>query len=143
MVIVSALVLLEPASAFVRVTIFNMAALGTMLTLPAAVQRVNASGPVARGVIWLSTRSYAIYIMHLTVSGIIVSEAIGKGYLSRWLFLPVAFFVVGLLAEISYRYFEMPILRMRPKQVTRKVGYAKMSALLNFTSYDQGRRRLF
>jgi peptidoglycan/LPS O-acetylase OafA/YrhL len=63
----------------------------------------------------LSERSYGIYIVHFSVLQLAFG-ALAKGQLTRELCLPAMVVMSFLLADISFRFFETPILRRRPRQ---------------------------
>ncbi len=55
---------------------------------------------------WLETRSYSIYLWHWLV--IEYSKPL-RPILGVWIFAAFIFAMVGILSEISYRFFEMPV----------------------------------
>jgi peptidoglycan/LPS O-acetylase OafA/YrhL len=94
---------------------FTFLPLGFSLCLPASLA-FNVNSPLVVGpIVWLSTRSYGLYITHF-----LFAELLPAGYGSQYLSLgfrvslAVGFSVI--LAELSYRFVEMPILAKRPKQ---------------------------
>ena len=90
---------------------------GCALCLPAALPLRTAAGWFARPVRWLATRSYALYLVHLTIL-----VDVGENRLwddGVWPPLPCALLAIVLpfaLAELSYRFVEGPLLRRRPRQ---------------------------
>lgn len=74
--------------------------------------------PLHRLMLWLGARSYAIYLIHVPVYFFIREWHFrlfpGAGVDGREYFLaalPVALVLIGLLAELNYRYVEMPLRR--------------------------------
>jgi peptidoglycan/LPS O-acetylase OafA/YrhL len=90
--------------------------LGAVLCLPAAMRLPDTSSWAGWVVRRISAHSYALYIMHLTI---LVDLAQGL-YLHQQISRPAAVIIaVGLpflLAWLSYRCFESPILSLRPAQ---------------------------
>ena len=85
--------------------------LGFSLMMPWAMQVHIGLSSLTAAIHWLSTRSYCIYITHFSLLKI------------SWLWLGkvnsatlIALLVSATLAELSYRYFEMPLLKRRPPQ---------------------------
>jgi peptidoglycan/LPS O-acetylase OafA/YrhL len=97
--------------------LFNAVIIGCALCLPAALRLRRAAWWFAVPVRWVSTRSYALYIVHLTI---LVDFAQGQlwatGRLSATAAAAVAIVLPFVLAEVSYRCLEGPILRRRPHQ---------------------------
>jgi peptidoglycan/LPS O-acetylase OafA/YrhL len=96
-----------------RPFMLSLIPLGFSLCLPAALKIPTPTHLVHVAVTWLSTRSYALYIVHLSVLELAFRAIVQNS-------IPVAlglfFFVFWpvLLAELSYRFLEMPLLRLRP-----------------------------
>ena len=94
---------------------FTFLPLGFSLCLPATLAFNVRSALIVWPIAWLSTRSYGLYIVHF-----LFAELLPAGYGSRYLSLgfrvslAVGFSVI--LAELSYRFVETPILVRRPKQ---------------------------
>ena len=92
-------------------------AAGWGLCLPAAMRWTRAPHWFERKVRWLAARSYALYIIHLTIVADIVEVRIWTPAL-----LPATFCVIlavlspFLLAEAFYWLLEMPLMRRRPHQ---------------------------
>lgn len=94
----------------------NIEVIGCVMCLPAALRLAQAPRWFEQPVRWIAGRSYALYIMHLTVLADVAE---------RWLFEPglvspfgcalVAIIVPFPLAELSYRFLEGPVLRRRPR----------------------------
>jgi peptidoglycan/LPS O-acetylase OafA/YrhL len=94
-----------------RPWLVSVVGIGLAICLPTAVR---LSKPKCTGGIveWLSSRSYAIYIVHLSL----LKFALMSQSLPRWASLPIMIGGSFFLAEVSYRYFEGPIMRLRPSQ---------------------------
>ena len=94
---------------------FTFLPLGFSLCLPATLAFNVRSALIVRPIVWLSTRSYGLYIVH-----VLFAELLPAGYGSQYLSLSfrVSLAVVfsAVLAELSYRFVETPILVRRPKQ---------------------------
>ena len=90
---------------------------GCALCLPAALAMRSQAAWFAALVRWLATRSYALYLMHLTILLDIGEVRLWEtGLLPA---LPCALLVVILpfpLADLSWRFLEEPLLRRRPRQ---------------------------
>lgn len=97
---------------------FTLVPLGFSLMMPWAMQVQIGSSLLSSVISWLSTRSYCIYITHASLLQL-CNKRLGE--LAGGVFAGIiALLACGLLAELSYRYFEMPILRRRPRQFPRK-----------------------
>jgi peptidoglycan/LPS O-acetylase OafA/YrhL len=97
---------------------YNATVVGFALCLPAALRLRRAPAWFEGPVRWLSSRSYALYIIHWTV---LVDFVQGKLWWpgNKVPTLPCAILAIVLpfiLAELSYRFLEGPILRHRPRQ---------------------------
>jgi peptidoglycan/LPS O-acetylase OafA/YrhL len=98
-----------------RTFLFDAGSLGFALCLPAAAALGRLPRLAASIVTAISTRSYAIYIVHLSVL-----EIVGA-YRDRWhtpIWLAAAFSlaVIWALSSASWRWIEAPILACRPSQ---------------------------
>ena len=60
--------------------------------------------------------SYGIYLMHLTIIGAVAWAAARHG-LGLAVVLPVSLVLIALLPYLSYRFFEAPLLALRPRQM--------------------------
>jgi peptidoglycan/LPS O-acetylase OafA/YrhL len=103
-----------------RTFLYDLMPIGFALCLPAAALLRNAGRWFAAVARTLSAQSYALYLMHLSVL-----QALDIRFYSRHLFgLPLALaLAVALpfgLAWLSYRFFESPILALRPRQDFRR-----------------------
>jgi peptidoglycan/LPS O-acetylase OafA/YrhL len=88
---------------------------GLALCLPAATLLTRPHSTIAEPIRWLSTRSYALYIMHLSLLEFSAAAVTG-GLMNPWSIPVVAGLGVVALSELSFRFFETPILRARPRQ---------------------------
>jgi peptidoglycan/LPS O-acetylase OafA/YrhL len=105
-----------PISLMLALT-FNAMAIGCALCLPAALRLRHAAAWFAVPVRWLAARSYALYIVHLTILVHVVQARLWEpGILSSPVAAVLAIGSPFLLAELSYRCLERPILRLRPRQ---------------------------
>ncbi len=95
--------------------LLSLTSIGFALWIPAALDVRIASPRLAAIVRWLSERSYCLYVVHLSVIEFVWHEA-RLMHLPLFLCAPLALILCAGLAELSFRYFESPILRMRPKQ---------------------------
>ncbi len=104
-----------PAAVF-QTSYLSLIAIGFCLCLAGALALPKrALGLFAPIVQWLSHVSYGIYIIHLTILEM-VSWGWAEGRLSA--FSATALMIVAplVLASLSFRYFEAPILARRPRQ---------------------------
>ena len=95
----------------------NTLVAGGALLLPAALRLRHAPRWLAATIGWIAGRSYALYLVHLTVLTDMVERGLWE---PGWLSTPacIALAVVGpaVLAELSWRLLEQPILHLRPGQ---------------------------
>ena len=95
--------------------LLTLTSLGFALWIPAALSLGAQNSWFGKTVRWLSDRSYCLYIVHLSV--ITWSwDAVAWLHLPVPLSSPLALLTSAGLAELSFRYFETPILRHRPRQ---------------------------
>ena len=85
---------------------------GLLLALAA---KANARQPLCATIRWLSTRSYCIYVVHLSL----LQLAWGNRVVDRYLADALALLATLVMAELSFRYFETAIMRRRPLQFTQ------------------------
>lgn len=97
----------------------SVAPLGLALLLPGAAALGSAPAIVEVPIRWISERSYATYMVHLTIIAA-VSRAVTDGRLAAEYAIPLALIVTLVLSDLSCRYFEKPILRHRPLQFAPK-----------------------
>ena len=97
------------------------AAAGAALLLPAAIRLRQGSSWFAAAVRWVASRSYALYIVHLTILSDIAENLLWKpGLLPASVCVAAAIAGPFLVAEVSYRFLETPLLRWRPGQAPSK-----------------------
>lgn len=101
------------------ILMLNLSSLGLVLMLPAAVQVQRAPRWFAAPVRMIAAQSYGLYIMHLTF----LDLAFWVNGTWPWINKPTAWLgslvIPFVLSWLSFRYFETPILRMRPSQRLR------------------------
>ncbi len=100
---------------FYRALFLPLLSTGFCLCLPAALRLRHAPRWLARPVSWLSTRSYGLYVVHLTVLEVASSAVFVHAWPKRYAVL-LALAAVPLLAELSWRAVERPMLALRPAQ---------------------------
>lgn len=96
---------------------YNAVIVGCALCIPAALRFQRAGEWFAAPVRLVSALSYGLYIVHLTIL-VDVTQAMlwGTGRLSAPAAAVFTATVTLVLAYLSFRYFEAPILRRRPGQ---------------------------
>jgi len=76
--------------------------------------------PFPRPLTWVISTgariSYGIYIMHLTIIATVAWTAAKHG-LGLAVVLPVSLVLIAVLPYLSYRFYETPLLALRPRQV--------------------------
>ena len=96
----------------------NLQVIGCVLCLPAALRLTHGPAWFAQPVRWIASRSYALYIVHLTMLGDVAEKRLFEpGLLPPLACVAVAIISPFLLADISYRWIEAPILRWRPERL--------------------------
>ena len=101
-----------------KATAFNFVSIGFALAMPWAVS-LRLPFLAVRGLItWLAERSYCLYIVHLTFV-ILISNAVTAAKMPDALTALATMLLSALVAELSFRLFEMPILRRRPPQFVK------------------------
>ncbi len=95
----------------------NLEVIGGALCLPAALRLRRLPSWVEHPVRWLAGRSYAIYLIHLTI----LVDLAERQWVEPGLLPPLAAALIAIvlpfpLAELSYRLLEAPLLRLRPRQ---------------------------
>jgi len=109
---------------------FTLYPLAMAMCLPAAAALASLPVKAEIAVRWLSTRSYGLYLIHLTV--IQVALAIG-----RIIHLPTMIALSGALggsllaADLIHRYFERPIMARRPRQFPPSGRDRTLSSMLS------------
>ena len=89
--------------------------LGFALMLPAARSLVSAPPVLIAPIRWVSERAYGMYVVHTSLMAMALTAA-GGSWKAALFGLALAFVGTFLLADLSWRYFEKPILRLRPRQ---------------------------
>lgn len=100
---------------FYRALFLPLLSAGFCLCLPAALRLERAPRWVGRPAFWLSTRSYGLYVVHLTVLEVASGAVFVHGWPKRYAIL-LALVAAPLLAELSWRLLERPMLALRPAQ---------------------------
>lgn len=100
---------------FYRALFLPLLSVGFCLCLPAALRLRTAPAWLARPASWLSTRSYGLYVVHLTVLEVASSAVFVHSWPKRYAVL-LALAAAPLLAELSWRCLERPMLALRPAQ---------------------------
>jgi peptidoglycan/LPS O-acetylase OafA/YrhL len=99
----------------VRPYLFSLTSIGFALWIPAAMELHMTATRFYAVVRWLSDRSYCLYIIHLSIIDFAEWGAASL-HLPALLCVPAALLMSAGIAELSFRYLETPILRLRPKQ---------------------------
>ena len=116
-----------PAAVAVPLT-SNLEVIGGALCLPAALRLSRLPSLLERSVRWIAARSYALYLIHLTILVDIAERLfVEPGLMSPWVAAAIAIVAPFPLAELSYRFLEMPLLRLRPDQRGAPVPAASAS----------------
>jgi peptidoglycan/LPS O-acetylase OafA/YrhL len=108
--------------------LLTLTSLGFAMWLPAALALGPQQSWFGTAVRWLSDRSYCLYIVHLTVITW-AWDAVASLHLPVPLSSPLALLASAGLAELSFRYFETPILRRRPRQPAPLPAAARSAAV--------------
>ena len=97
-------------------TVYSFIMVGCALLLPAALAFKHAPAWFDRTARTVSAQSYALYLIHYTILYELVQNKLWFPQLApTWLCVVLAVGGPFVLAEISFRYFESPILKLRPK----------------------------
>ena len=112
------LVIVLLSNAIAPAFIFTLYPLGLALILPAMSRLTPPWQPAETIIKWVSTRSYGLYLIHLTIIDIAV-YAMRTGRVSTFWFAGVIASVF-VLADLLHRYFERPIMALRPEQFPQK-----------------------
>jgi peptidoglycan/LPS O-acetylase OafA/YrhL len=95
----------------------NLEVIGGALCLPAALRLHRLPSWMGHPVQWLAARSYALYLMHLTILvDVAERQWVEPGLLSPLAAALLAVLLPFPLAELSYRLLEAPLQRLRPHQ---------------------------
>jgi peptidoglycan/LPS O-acetylase OafA/YrhL len=104
----------------VRATfMFDVASLGFALCMPAATLRWDAPRWLAFVAASISARSYALYLIHLSLVEIITFDRLPVRLGNTGAAIATVAIAYGL-ADLSFRFFESPLLRLRPRQHARR-----------------------
>jgi peptidoglycan/LPS O-acetylase OafA/YrhL len=99
----------------------NLEVIGGALCLPAALRLSHLPAWLDVPVRWLAGRSYALYLMHLTILVDVVERyLVEPGLLPPLAAAIIAVIVPFPLADLSYRCLEAPMLRLRPRQAAAR-----------------------
>jgi peptidoglycan/LPS O-acetylase OafA/YrhL len=102
----------------------NAQVIGGVLCLPAALQLTRAGWWFERPIRWVAERSYALYLMHLTIlADVVETQLLEPGAIPAAVCMAVAMVLPFPLAELSYRFLEAPLLRRRPRQGEAGAGW--------------------
>ena len=108
----------------------NVEVISGALCLPAALRLSRAVSWFETPVRWIAGRSYALYLMHLTILvDIVEQQLLEPGLLPMPVCAILAIALPFPLAELSYRFLEAPLLRLRPHQLAiRRANSSAMAA---------------
>ena len=106
-----------------RAVVLTMTSAGFALCFPAAIRLVDGRSWIAWPVRQLSAQSYGLYIMHLSILEI-VNLAVWQHRMRPLPAIAVVVLASFGLSFLSFRYFETPILRRRPRQETGREASA-------------------
>ncbi len=103
--------MLGPGMTFVAL----LAAVMTLLAITAPAESLGRRALDARPVVWLGTRSYAVYLLHGPMAAA-VSHAVGHG---GAVVAATSLVLTLIAAELSFRLLEQPVLRRLPAWARR------------------------
>lgn len=103
---------------FYRLLFLPLLSIGLCCCLPIAVHLPQKSRWFTPCVLWLSTRSYGLYLIHLTVLEM-AAAAVFYRHFSRLGAVVLALVASAVLAELSWRLIEQPILSRRPVTIAK------------------------
>lgn len=113
-----------------RAFLFSLGSAGFALCIPAALRLRRLPAAAGAAVLAVSTQSYAIYIVHLSVLEIVGYYRHLSGA-SPWLAFGGSLALIWGLSWASWRWIEAPILARRPRQhAARRAGAADGRARL-------------
>lgn len=96
----------------------NIEVIGAALCLPAALCLRTMPAWLGTPIRWIASRSYALYLIHLTILVDVAEEGmLTHGLLSGLSCMLLAVVVPFVLAELSWRFLEAPMLLVRPDQL--------------------------
>ena len=120
----AALIVLAGSGLLPAALVPNVTVTGCAACLPAALRFGYAGSWLSVPVRWLASRSYAIYLIHLTIlNDVVETGLVTTGLVSPLPGIAIAMTLPLLLAELSYRYFETPLLRWRPEHYGPTVAH--------------------
>jgi peptidoglycan/LPS O-acetylase OafA/YrhL len=93
---------------------FNVLGWGCVLILPAALRLRALPHPLARLVRLVSAQSYGLYLIHIVFVTDIAQALFLQHRGPAWLCMAIAMIPPFILAGLSFRFFEAPILKRRP-----------------------------
>ena len=97
--------------------VFTDIAAGSALCLPMVLRLQRAPRVIEFLGRRLSQQSYGLYIMHLTILADVVQQSLlGPKLIGRWTAVGLAIVLPLALSYVSFRFFEAPILALRPRQ---------------------------
>lgn len=95
---------------------YNLVMIGCVLLLPLALKLKRAPTWLAWPIRKVSAISYGLYVIHLTLLEHVAQPLFLSHRVSVWGAVAIAIVSPFVLAWLSFRYFETPILRRRPPQ---------------------------
>ncbi len=98
-----------------RAALFSLGSAGFALCVPAALRLRRLPGIAGAAVLAISTQSYAMYVVHLSILEIVGYYRDLSGA-SPWLALAGSLALIWGLSWASWRWMEAPILARRPRQ---------------------------
>jgi peptidoglycan/LPS O-acetylase OafA/YrhL len=93
-------------------------AVGLCLILVGLLRLPAPWRPLAAAIRFVARVSYGIYIMNMTILVKVIDVA-GQHGLGVWFVMPVSLALILLLPWLSFRFFEAPLLSLRPRQAHR------------------------
>ena len=111
----------DSTTAFAKVFAMSLASLATAAMLP-AFHAWEISSACARTVLrFVSTRTYALYLTHLPIALLFTVHVAPLGYATAVPYLVI----VVVVSDAVYRYFERPILKLRPRSAAGSAAVPK------------------
>ncbi|MDB5730828.1 MAG: Acyltransferase family [Variovorax sp.] len=95
-----------------------LTSIGFALCFPATLKLRTLPRVIESAVLQLSKHSYGVYVIHLTVLSLFNYQIVGRG-LNPWIGMGLAVVMIAWLAAASWKMFEEPILRARPRQLAK------------------------
>jgi len=113
-----------PTTAVWTTLMYTYYPLGMALCLPAMTDLSPPTWRIAALAIrWLSTRSYSIYLVHLTFLEIALRKISSGSISGKWGLL-AALGATFVVADILHRCVELPIMKLRPQQFPQRQSNA-------------------